>query len=94
MINATEGHRIGLFNRVVPHDQLRAETVALAEQLASKPPIAVALAKRACAISLSSTLDAMLALELEHQVRCFQTRDALEGITAFTEKRRPVFEGA
>jgi len=94
MIDAAEGHRIGLFSRVVPHEQLMAQTLALAEQLASKPPIAVALAKRACAMSLSSTLDAMLAVELDHQVRCFQTRDALEGITAFTEKRRPVFDGA
>src|SRR2546422_9943370 len=39
MVDAVEGLRIGLFNRIVPHDQLRDETRALARRLAAKPPL-------------------------------------------------------
>lgn len=94
MVDAAEGARLGLFNRVVPHERLMEESRRLAAQLVAKPAIAVALAKRACAMSPGATLETMLAVEMEHQVRCFQTNDALEGIRAFTEKRTPRFQGS
>ncbi len=93
MIGAEEGHRIGLFNTVVPHDQLEAETQKLAQTLARKPPLALALAKKAIYQSDDRDLNAMLDLELEHQLSCFSSEDATEGLKAFLEKRQPRFSG-
>lgn len=93
MVEAQEAHRLGLFNRVVPHERLAAETRALALGLAAKPPLAVALAKRAVYQSGDRSLSEMLDLELEHQLRCFGSRDAREGFQAFLEKRQPSFQG-
>jgi len=93
MMGAEDALRLGLFNRVVPHDRLAAETRALALALAERPPLALALAKKAVYASESRSLDQMLDMELEHQLRCFASRDAREGFTAFLEKRPPSFQG-
>ena len=93
MLGAEDALRLGLFNRVVPHERLQAETRALAAGLAAKPPIALALAKKAVYASESHSLADMLDLELEHQLRCFKSRDAREGFAAFLEKRSPSFQG-
>ena len=93
MIGADEGYRIGLFNRVVPHEQLGAETQKLARLLAAKPPMALALVKQAVYASGNHNLDTMLDIELDHQLRCFASEDATEGLNAFLEKRQPLFSG-
>ena len=91
MVPATEAHRIGLFNRVVPHESLAEETSSLARQLAAKPPRALALAKQALYQSEAADLSRMLDVELDHQIRCFESQDAVEGLNAFIEKRQPTF---
>ncbi len=93
MVPAAEAHRIGLFSRVVPADRLADETAALARTLAAKPPRAVALAKRAVYSSGARDLQAMLDVELDHQLRCFSGDDAKEGLSAFLAKRQPTFRG-
>jgi 2-(1,2-epoxy-1,2-dihydrophenyl)acetyl-CoA isomerase len=93
MVPAAEALRLGLFTRVVPHDQLADETHRLAASLAAKPPIALGMAKRAIHASDGATLSRMLDVELEHQLRCFQSDDAREGLSAFLEKRVPTFRG-
>lgn len=93
MVEAREAERIGLFERVVAEDWFEDEVKKLAKELAAKPPLALKLAKRTLADSLDSDLDAMLAAEREQQMRCFRSADAKEGITAFNEKRTPVFRG-
>ena len=65
----------------------------MAAGLAAKPPLALALAKRAIYQSGDHTLDHMLDLELEHQMQCFRSEDSGEGLRAFLEKRPPVFRG-
>jgi enoyl-CoA hydratase len=84
---------MGLFERVVAEDWFEDELKKLARDLAAKPPLALRLAKRTLAASLDSGLDAMLAAEREQQMRCFRSADAREGISAFNEKRKPVFRG-
>lgn len=93
MLPADEALRLGIFNRVVEHDRLEAETQAFARMLAAKPPVALALAKRALYASEASDLTAMLDMELDHQLQCFTTDDAREGLTAFLEKREPAYQG-
>ncbi len=94
MIDAAEAHRLGLFNRVVAHESLEQETAAYARMLAAKPPIALALAKKAIYQSGSMDLPDVLQMELEHQMQCFKSEDAKEGLQAFLEKRPPRFRGS
>jgi 2-(1,2-epoxy-1,2-dihydrophenyl)acetyl-CoA isomerase len=91
MIPADEAHRLGIYSRVVPDDRLAEETAKLARALAAKPRLPLELAKRALQKSLDASLDEMLAYELAAQLRCAASPDAIEGITAFLEKREPRF---
>jgi len=93
MIDASEGHRLGLFNRLVTPDALMSETRALAVRLADKPPLAIARAKQALYRGSQATLDEMLAIEIDSQRALFSTEDAREGLKAFLEKRPPRFLG-
>lgn len=93
MIDAEEARNIGLFNRVVPQEDLAAETRNLAEKLAAKPALSLRLAKEALQRTWTSTLDEMLDFEVDAQRQCFESRDAAEGTRAFVEKRPPRFGG-
>jgi 2-(1,2-epoxy-1,2-dihydrophenyl)acetyl-CoA isomerase len=93
IVDANEGLRLGIFNRVVPAPQLAATARDVATTLAAKPPLAVMLARQAVHESFSMTLKDVLELEIENQLRCFKTEDAREGVNAFLEKRRAVFRG-
>jgi 2-(1,2-epoxy-1,2-dihydrophenyl)acetyl-CoA isomerase len=93
MVSADEALRLGLVSRVVPHHQLVSVTREVALGLAQKPPRALALAKKAIYASDRHTLDDQLDMELAHQLACFQSEDAREGLMAFLEKRAPVFRG-
>lgn len=92
-IGADEALRIGLVHEVCPPGELRERAGALARELAEKPPFAVAGVLRAVVQGVELPLDAGLALELEALVRTSTSRDAQEGVTAFLEKRKPVFRG-
>ncbi len=93
MISAEEAHRLGIFNEVVPHDDLAETARVWATTLAAKPPMALALAKKAIYASENHSLDRMLDVELENQLACFRSEDAREGLQAFLEKRSPEFTG-
>ena len=93
MIDATEAHRIGLFNRLVPADALMSETYSLARRLAAKPPLALSRAKRSMHAAGRRSLKEVMALELEQQLALFETDDAREGLLAFIEKRSAEFRG-
>lgn len=90
-IDAERAHALGLVNRVVPDEELEAETNKLAARLRAAPPESIAAAKHAVYMSSHAELEEMLQYETEAQLRCFQTADAHEGVRAFLEKRRPRF---
>lgn len=93
MISPQEAEKIGLVNRVVPHEQLMQTVRDLAEKMAKNPPGVLRLAKDSIYRSLSSDLDTAFAREIEVQLECFHSEDFLEGVTAFLEKRKPQFKG-
>ena len=93
MISAAEAQNIGLVNRIVPSVDLMPTVMTLAARIAKNPPGVLRLAKESIYRSLSSDLEAAFARETEVQIECFYTEDFLEGVTAFTEKRKAQFRG-
>lgn len=92
-IPAAEAVRLGLINRAVPAAALEAETMALAGELADKSPATVALGLRA--FYRAADMDLLPALRfLEGELgRVLGLEDAAEGISAFLQKRKPVWKG-
>jgi 2-(1,2-epoxy-1,2-dihydrophenyl)acetyl-CoA isomerase len=74
MVPAAEAAQLGLFDRVVPHADLAAETATLAATWAAMPPLAVRKAKELLYRSDSSSLAAMLDLEIEDQTALMRSR--------------------
>ena len=93
IIDAKTAFAIGLVNHVVPADQLRTTTMEVANRIADKSPIALMLAKEAVKIASRSNLDEGLRREVDLFALCFSTEDKNEGVSAFLEKRKPVFRG-
>jgi enoyl-CoA hydratase len=93
MIDAATAHRFGLLNHVFPADQLEAETMKFAAKIAEKAPIALQLSKEAVKFASRSNLDEGLRREVDLFAICFSTEDKQEGVSAFLEKRKPVFKG-
>lgn len=91
--DAAEAHRLGLVNFVVPEADLQAETDKLATRLANGPTVAIGRTKRMMHESLVNDMEKQLSLEAENFAACARTDDWVEGITAFGEKRKPVFKG-
>jgi len=91
MVEAQEAEAIGMVDRVVANAVEEARK--LASTIAAAPPIAVAGIKRALDASDRNELRAQIDLESEHQLRCFESNDAAEGMAAFFEKRAAVFSG-
>jgi enoyl-CoA hydratase/carnithine racemase len=92
-VGADEALRIGLVNRVVPHGRLMEEAVALAEKIASRPPLAIRMMKRAVHQGLTSSLRAHLDYISSQLALLSETKDHQEAARSFLEKRKPVFEG-
>jgi enoyl-CoA hydratase/carnithine racemase len=93
MIGPDEALRLGLVNRVVAHDRLMEETMALAQKIADKPPLAIPMIKRAVYQSQTATLQAHLDYISSQLALLADTKDHKEAATAFLERRKPVFEG-
>ncbi len=93
IIDAAEAERIGIVNRVVPHDDLDTSVAALAARLASMPPLQLAVIKRQLNDGLAHTMAEALEAEGIAQALMFSSRDTAEAMIAFAEKREPRFTG-
>jgi 2-(1,2-epoxy-1,2-dihydrophenyl)acetyl-CoA isomerase len=88
-----EAERLGLVNKVVPHEELMNAAMELGTRIASGPSVAVELIKRGVYRGVQNDLEPQLEYETLAQRICFQTEDFKEGITSFLEKREPKFKG-
>lgn len=92
-VNAPEALAMGLVNQVVPAENLATVVQDLANRYAAAPTKAIGLIKKMLNKSFSATLEQMLEYEAYAQEIAGNTADFREGVTAFTEKRKPVFKG-
>jgi enoyl-CoA hydratase len=92
-LTADEAERAGLVARVVAKEAWLEEAKAVARAIAEKGPIAQRLAKEAVNRASESTLETGLDYERKALYLAFASEDAREGLTAFTEKRKPDFKG-
>jgi enoyl-CoA hydratase/carnithine racemase len=84
---------LGIVDRVVAPDRLQAEAIEFGASLAQGPTLAIGEIKTALRQGIELPLDAALTLERGGIARLFSTRDAQEGMDAFAEKRKPVWQG-
>lgn len=92
-IGAQEALEIGLVNQISTPKSLMADVYAFAGKLAQRPPIAVSCVLKAIAAGSYEGLDEGLRVENEGSRTVSQSKDGVEGFTAFLEKRDPVFTG-
>jgi enoyl-CoA hydratase len=94
LIGGEEAARIGLVEQVLPPEELREATLALAATIGSRSPIALQAAKETVLASRRMPLDEGLKFERAWFGLLFATDDKDEGVGAFLEKREPEFRGS
>lgn len=84
---------LGLVDKVFPAADLMKETTAFALALAKRPPLAVSAVLAGMSVGLDKGIDEGLRTDGEWLAKIVASKDAMEGMTAFLEKREPVFTG-
>lgn len=92
-VSAEEGREMGFVNRVVTADRWREEALELAAKVASMPPLATMMAKRAVLAAEEAPLAAALSFERRLYELTMATEDRVEGMSAFLERRSPRWSG-
>jgi enoyl-CoA hydratase/carnithine racemase len=92
-IGGEEAHEIGLVDVLVPQEQLRAEALHLAQEIALSAPIAVVSTRATLRAGLADSVREITVREGAEQVRQFRTEDFKEGVAAMAERRAPRFQG-
>jgi len=93
LLDAREAERIGLVGRVVPHEELLPEALALAGRIAANPPLAVRRLKAGLREALDPDWNALGVWVSRSLAELFRTEDHREGVRAFLEKREPAYRG-
>ena len=91
-LKAEEAHRVGLAQWLVPHDELMAKAMEVAEHLAALPPLAARLAKEAVAFGLDGSLREAANADLYRFMALELTEDKKEAHQAWRERRKPVLK--
>jgi methylglutaconyl-CoA hydratase len=91
IFDAGEAHRLGLVTEIVPPERLMERARELAAQLADYSPTGLAYTKRFLTELNKQELDRELELAIQENARIRSTPDFYEGLTAFLEKRKPVW---
>ncbi len=94
MFAAKDAFRFGLVNRVVPHDQLEDATAELAKKIASKSAQGIRAGKEAFYRQVEMPLEDAFRYANEEMLKAMTSRDSLEGVSAFFEKRTPRWDDA
>ncbi len=92
-LDAREAERIGLYNRVVPQEDLEAATAELVERLVRGPAEGLAVTKQSLNRELNADLETALEHEARVQAELMARPDCREGFDAFMKRRAPRFEG-
>jgi enoyl-CoA hydratase len=92
-LTAQEAYQFGLVNRVVPTETYLDEALKLAEEIASRAPLAVRAAKKMINQVYEESLSEGLAEEKQEFYHLFSSDDQKEGMQAFIEKRKPEWKG-
>jgi len=93
LFDAAEAKALGLVTEVVEDARLEDRAMALAAELASSATFALAMGKRLFHAAAKPSLEDFLELESHVQTEVLQTQDHQEGVAAYREKRKPVFQG-
>ena len=91
LFDAAEAYRLGLVNEIVDPESLSSHAQALAESLMKNSPQSLAATKKLLAAQNKAWLDAAIAAGLEANAEARRTADFNEGVSAFLEKRKPVW---
>ncbi|MYM63450.1 enoyl-CoA hydratase-related protein [Pseudomaricurvus sp. HS19] len=92
-LSAQECQQLGIANRLVPADDVNRVALEWAESLAQRAPVALREVKALLRRAASQSWEQTVVQEAKVQQRCASTEDAREAVTAFMQKRAPVFVG-
>lgn len=92
-ISAQQALDMGLVTRVLPTEMLMREALEMAKALSANAPISMRLVKQVLHKSYDLNLEAVMSLETEGTLECIASEDLREGVTAFLEKRVPIYKG-
>jgi enoyl-CoA hydratase len=93
IIDSATAEKLGLVHKVYPAGSLMDEARKLASKLASKPAVAVKMAKEAINTGMNMDINSALILETQNFITAFVSEDGKEGLAAFNEKRKPNYTG-
>jgi methylglutaconyl-CoA hydratase len=93
LFDATEAHRYGLVNEIVPPEKLLERARAIAAQLMENSPLSMRATKKLINGFIAKQLDEQIATAIEDNARIRTTADFREGVTSFLEKRKPLWSG-
>lgn len=92
-IGARDALSMGLVNHCVPVGEARSKALEIARDINQKGPLAIRMAKRAIDGGLEMDIASGLTAEMDCYQQLLNTKDRLEGLAAFAEKRRPIYNG-